>query len=186
MAGYPSYTQRKKLVELVIERDGYKCYLCNMGFKDPKDVRLEHIENRVPLNNDLDNLALAHQSCNTDKAKNLHKYIDIIEQKLEENRNAIYVRERNPKKKSASTEIEISNACYSITRQYLVDEILQNGWIDYKETLPSITFLCREKVGHGSINQIRNHLEVLTSIKAPFMIDKDPNTKKKIIRKRPQ
>ena len=37
-------------------------------------------------------------------------------------------------KGEASTEIEISNKCYSITEKYLTDNILNYGWIDYKET----------------------------------------------------
>jgi hypothetical protein len=186
MAGYLSYTQRKKIVPLIIERDGYSCYLCGIEFKDPKEPRLEHLENGMPLNNDLDNLALAHQSCNIKKANDINAYIDIIEAKQEENRTTIYVRERKPNKKYASSEIEISNACYSITEEYLIDKILQHGWINYKETLPSIVYLCKKKTGHGSNVQIRNHLDTLTSKEAPFMIEvvNDGSKKKKIIRKR--
>jgi len=186
MANYPSYTERKKLVSLIINRDGYSCYLCGIEFEDPKEVRLEHLENGMPLKNDLDNLALAHQSCNIKKANDIDAYIDIIEAKQESNKTAIYVRERKPSKKSASSEIEISNACYSITEKYLIDEILAHAWIDYNKTLPSIVYLCKKRTGHGSMNQIRNHLDVLTSEKAPFMIDKImmDKKKKKIIRKR--
>ena len=36
MTGYPSYTQRKKIVPLIIEREGFSCYLCSIEFKDPK------------------------------------------------------------------------------------------------------------------------------------------------------
>jgi len=186
MANYPSYTERKKLVSLIINRDGYSCYLCSIEFKDPKEVRLEHLENGMPLKNDLDNLALAHQSCNIKKANDIDAYIDIIEAKQESNKTAIYVRERKPSKKSASSEIEISNACYSITEKYLIDEILAYGWIDYTEALPSIVYLCKKRTGHGSNVQIRNHLSTLTSKEAPFMIEKITieKKKKKIIRKR--
>ena len=186
MTGYPSHTQRKKLVEQIIDRDGYKCYLCQIEFTDPKEVRLEHLETYMPLNNDLDNLSIAHQSCNVKKAKDPEAYLDIVELKIEENRTKTYVRERKPSKKSASSEIEISNACYSITEKYLIDEILQHGWIDYKEALPSIVYLCKKRTGHGSNVQIRNHLSTLTSKEAPFMIEVniDGKKKKKIIRKR--
>jgi hypothetical protein len=96
------------------------------------------------------------------------------------------VRESKSSKKSASSEIEISNACYSITEKYPIDEILAHAGIDYNKTLPNIVYICKNKTGHGSINQIRNHLEVLTSEKAPFKMDKIvmDNKKKKIIRKR--
>ena len=71
-----------------------------------------------------------------------------------------------------------------VTEKYLVDFILEHGWLDYKSTLADIAYLCKIKTGHGSINQIRNHVYMLTSSSAPFEIIKDPNTKKKIIKKR--
>ena len=95
------------------------------------------------------------------------------------------MRETFSKKNSkVSTEIEISNKCYPITEKYLVDSILEHGWLDYKSTLADIAYLCKKKTGHGSINQVRNHLIMLTSSRAPFEIIKDPITQKKIIRKR--
>jgi integrase len=138
-----------------------------------------------PSHNDWDNLALAHQSCNIKKANYDKDFINIAELKQEENRNHIFVRETFSKKNSkVSTEIEISNKCYPITEKYLVDFILEHGWLDYKSTLADIAYLCKIKTGHGSINQIRNHVYMLTSSSAPFEIIKDPNTKKKIIKKR--
>ena len=184
MTGYLTFAIKKKLLPYLVERDGYKCYLCGIEFKDIREPIVEHLDDN-PFHNDWDNLALAHQRCNIKKANDHKDFIDIAELKQEENRIHIFVRENFSKKNhKVSTEIEISNKCYPITEKYLVDSILEYGWLDYKSTLADIAYLCKAKTGHGSINQVRNHLIMLTSSRAPFEIIKDPVTKKKIIRKR--
>jgi hypothetical protein len=186
MAQHLTNAIKKKLFPYLINRDGFKCYLCGVEFKNVKFVIIEHIDDN-DVNNDWDNLALSHQSCNIGKAQNLDKYIDTIEAKQEENRQRMYVREnflKKSKNQDISSEIEISHKCYAITEKYLTDKILHHGWIDYSDALPSIVYVCKTKTGFGSTNQIRNHLSVLTSLEAPFEVTKDPNTKKKIIKKR--
>ena len=146
---------------------------------------IEHLNDNDNDNRE-DNLALAHQSCNL-KKKNDKEYWNKADLKIYENERHMYVGEsflKEPTKKEASTEIDISNKCYNITEKFLTDNIQSNGWIDYKETLHSIVYSCRTKVGHGSQQQIRSHIQTLTSAVAPYMIDKDPITKKKIIKKR--
>ncbi len=186
MANHLTNSVKKKLSPYLINRDGFRCYLCGIAFKDAKFVIIEHL-NSNDLDNDWDNLAMAHQRCNVDKAKNLDKYINIIEIKQEENRQRLYVGEnflKKSKNQNMSSEIEISHKCYPITEKYLTDKILHHGWIDYSDALSSIVYVCKTKTGFGSINQIRNHLSVLTSLESPFEMIKDPNTGKKIIKKR--
>jgi hypothetical protein len=186
MAHHLTNAEKRKVFPYLVNRDGYKCYLCGMEFKDTNYVVFEHIDSN-DTNHDWDNLALAHQHCNVDKGKNLNKYINIIETKQEENRQRLYVGEKFHKKsknQDISSEIEISHKCYVITEKYLTDKILHHGWVDYSNVLSSIVYVCKAKTGFGSMNQIRNHLSVLTSLEAPFEMTKDPRTKKKIIKKR--
>lgn len=177
--------QKKRLLSYLITRDGFKCYLCEVEFTSIHEVIIEHL-NDNPNDNREDNLALAHQSCNIKKSHD-REYWNKAEAKLEYNEIHMYVGEsflNETPQNEASTEIDISNKCFDVTEKYLIDEILSNGWIDYRNTLHSIVYLCRKKVGHGSQQQIRSHIQTLTSNVAPFIIDKDPTTKKKIIRKR--
>jgi len=109
-------------------------------------------------------------------------------EKLEQTESQLFVGESFLEKKSpkseASNEITISNKCYAITVDFITNNVLNNGWILYNETLHSIVYLCREKVGHGSVQQIRSHIYTLTSEVAPFEIAKHPKTNKKIIKKK--
>ena len=73
---------------------------------------------------------------------------------------------------------------FDITEKYVTDNVLANGWVVYKETMHSIVYLCKKKIGYGSEQQIRSHIQALTSHVAPFEMIKDPITKKKIIKKR--
>ena len=187
MARKLTAAQKRQLLTYLVERDGYHCFYCKKGFKSVRDPIIEHL-NDDETDDREDNLVLAHQSCNilkyTQKDK---KYFNMAELKLEDNEKHLYVRESFLKKNSkdeASTEITISKKCFDITEKYVTDNVLANGWVVYKETMDSIVYLCRKKIGYGSEQQIRSHILTLTSPVAPFEIIKDPITKKKIIKKR--
>ena len=187
MARKLTAAQKRQLLTYLVERDGYHCFYCKKGFKSVRDPIREHL-NDDETDDREDNLVLAHQSCNilkyTQKDK---KYFNMAELKLEDNEKHLYVRESFLKKNSkdeASTEITISKKCFDITEKYVTDNVLANGWVVYKETMDSIVYLCRKKIGYGSEQQIRSHIQALTSHVAPFEITKDPKTKKKIIKKR--
>ena len=187
MARKLTAAQKRQLLTYLVERDGYHCFYCKKGFKSVRDPIIEHL-NDDETDDREDNLVLAHQSCNilkyTQKDK---KYFNMAELKLEDNEKHLYVRESFLKKNSkdeASTEITISKKCFDITEKYVTDNVLANSWVVYKETMDSIVYLCRKKIGYGSEQQIRSHILTLTSPVAPFEIIKDPKTKKKIIKKR--
>lgn len=186
MVGKLTVSQKRKLFKYLIDRDGFCCFYCKGHFKSVHEPIIEHL-NDNPIDNREDNLVLAHQKCNILKAKQISKeYLNMAEEKLEENEQHLYVGEsflEEKSQKEASTEIEISNKCYDITEKRLTDKILSNGWIDYKEALHSIVYLCKTQVGHGSQQQIRSHIQTLTSVVAPFEIIKDASNKK-IIKKR--
>ena len=182
-----TFPEKRRLLPFLVKRDGFNCYLCGIEFKNPKEPIIEHLNNDW-RDNDWDNLALAHQSCNIKKANGFEDYVNIADDKLDENTNGIFVGEtffekEESKDKEVSTEITISNKCYEITEEYLTDEILKNGWILYKETVPEIVYLCRQKIQHGSIQSIRSHIQALTTKLSPFEITKNKKGKK-IIRKR--
>ena len=182
--------QKHKMFKYLVDRDGYLCFYCKKKFKSVRDPIYEHLNNDETDDRE-DNLVLAHQSCNILKSTQKDKkYLDMAELKLIENEKHagdLYVRESFLKKNSkdeASTEITISKKCFDITEKYVTDNVLANGWVVYKETMDSIVYLCRKKIGYGSEQQIRSHIQALTSHVAPFEITKDPKTKKKIIKKR--
>ena len=180
----PTLAQKRKIFKFLVDRDGYKCYLCEKGFKSPREPILEHLNNQWDDNRE-DNLALAHQSCNIKKV-NDGDFQEKAYLKLEENQPQMYVGEtffKKDKKKNVSNEIEISNKCYDMTEEYLTDKISSNGWIYYKGLIATIVFLSRKKCGHGSIQSIRSHIQAFTSEFAPFEITKDGKGKR-IIKKR--
>ncbi len=179
----PTLAQKRKIFKFLVDRDGYKCYLCEKGFKSPREPILEHLNNQWDDNRE-DNLALAHQSCNIKKV-NDGDFQEKAYLKLEENQPQMYVGEtffKKDKKKNLSNEIEINNKCYNITEEYLTTKIMSDAIIDYKKTIPAIVYLCKKKCNHGSIQSIRSHIQTLTTEEAPFEIIN--NKKGKIIKKR--
>ena len=190
MARKLTAAQKHKMFKYLVDRDSYLCFYCKKKFKSVRDPIYEHLNNDETDDRE-DNLVLAHQRCNVLKSTQKDKkYLDMAELKLIENEKHagdLYVRESFLKKNSkdeASTEITISKKCFDITEKYVTDNVLANGWVTYKETMHSIVYLCKKKIGYGSEQQIRSHIQALTSHVAPFEITKDPKTKKKIIKKR--
>jgi len=190
MARKLTAAQKHKMFKYLVDRDGYLCFYCKKKFKSVRDPIYEHLNNDETDDRE-DNLVLAHQRCNVLKSTQKDKkYLDMAEEKLAENEKHagdLYVRESFLKKNSkdeASTELTISKKCFDITEKYVTDNVLANGWVVYKETMHSIVYLCKKKIGYGSEQQIRSHILTLTSPVAPFEIVKDPKTKKKIIKKR--
>ena len=190
MARKLTAAQKHRMFKYLVDRDGYLCFYCKKKFKSVRDPIYEHL-NDDETDDREDNLVLAHQSCNILKSnQNDKKYLSMAEYKLIENEKHagdLYVRESFLKKNSkdeASTEITISKKCFDITEKYVTDNVLANSWVVYKETMHSIVYLCKKKIGYGSEQQIRSHILTLTSHVAPFEMIKDPITKKKIIKKR--
>lgn len=177
--------EKRRLLTYLIERDGYKCYLCKIDFKTPKEPIIEHLNNDR-TDNRWDNLALAHQSCNIKKIHD-NDFTNIAEYKLEKNENQIFVGEsffeKDKENNQTSNEIEINGKCYDITEDYLTDRISKDGWVLYKGLIHNIVYLSRQKIHHGSEQSIRSHLKTLTAENAPFEITRDGEGNK-IVRRR--
>ena len=148
-----SLSQKRQLLTFLIERDGgFKCFYCKKPFKDPHDVIYEHLNDDWNDNRE-DNLVLSHQSCNIKKSKQPnHEFANMAADKLEQTESQLFVGENFLEKKSpkseASNEITISNKCYAITVDFITNNVLNNSWILYNETLHS--HLPQERQSHGN------------------------------------
>ena len=81
-----------------------------------------------------------------------------------------------------SSEIQINVSNFEITRVWLIKYVDIHGFVLFNEALDSISYECIEKTGHGSQQSVRNYINSLTSLAAPFeLIKKDD---KKIIRRK--
>lgn|SRR2546428_5622445 len=179
-----SYMQKLEYLPLLIKRDGFICIYCKQSLTYYSFI-YEHLNNKR-YDNRLENIALAHQSCNIRKAK-FFDYQIIANEKLFENERKLFVREKilveDLGAKEQSTEIEINQVNFAIVLQHLSECLQTNGSIEYSDALNSSVYLCKTKSGHGSQQSMRNYIATLTSSVGPFMIARDAN-KKKIILKR--
>ena len=170
---------------LLIERDsGFRCFYCNKHFVG-NDFVYEHL-NGKRNDNRIENIVLSCQSCNIKKKSDSDLQIKANE-KLKENEDKMFVREKNLVEfqgiSHASSEIEINVTNFDIVEQFLTERINTDGQILFSDVLNSSSYLCKKKTGHGSPQAVRGYLAQLTSIVAPFMISKDKNGKKIIVRR---
>ena len=136
----------------------------------------EHLDdNRV--HNVIDNLVFACRTCNNKKPHDFDMQ-NIAQDKLQDNIKRNYVREIIRDKNKQTPEIQIGCTNFEIAELFLH----KNVPIDFTEALNAITYECKKKIGYGSQQSVRNYIDSLTSINAPFEIYKVGN--KKTIRRK--
>lgn len=147
-----------------------------------KHYVLEHLnDNR--LDNRLENFINEHQSCNIAKAHNTD-YSLIAHEKLKQNELAPFVPPiEDEELDEISTEIKISKNNFDIIEQHISEKIVVDGKINWDDALYGGVYKCKKLTGYGSTQCTRSYLKTLTCSEAPFMVTKDEN-KKKIIVKR--
>ncbi len=111
----------------------------------------------------------------------------LAEEKLRENESKHFV-QKNPFHEvqitqEASTEIDINQSNFEITKQHLFEKLAVEDSVEYTKTINSCAYICKEKTRYGSQQSVRNYIDILTCEEAPFMISKN-DEKKKIIVKR--
>ena len=188
MARNLSFGQKMKYLSLITERDGgFKCLYCGKPLTY-KTAIFEHL-NDDRKDNRLDNIALAHQSCNI-KKKTDGNFSDIAILKREENEKGIFVGEKNLQSiispfqaQEISKEISINKVNFDTTEKFIAERIANDGFILYSDALNSSVYLCKKNSGHGSHQSVRNYISSLTSPVAPFEIIKNDDGKKIIVKK---
>ena len=174
-----------ELLPFLIERDGgCCCFYCRRKLGITK-VIYEHL-NSKRSDNRPENIVISCQSCNIKKISNPDLQI-IAKDKLEQNENGNFLSERNLVESyephNTSTEIDINTSNFEITDKYLTEVIQTDGNILYLDALNSCVYLCKKKIGHGSQQSVRNYIATLTCTVAPFMIIRDENNKKLIVKR---
>ncbi len=180
--------QKKKLeiLPFLIERDGgFFCFYCMKPLSIETQV-YEHL-NSNPQDNRPENLVLSCQSCNVKKEKDFDLRI-LADEKLRENESKLFIQKNKfleeHNTQQASTEIAIGQSNYPITEQYLDEKLAVEGFLEYTKALHSCAFACKKKTGYGSLQCVRNYIDMLTCDEGPFMISKNEQGKKIIVKRR--
>lgn len=166
-------TAKKKAVYLptIINRDGgFKCFYCRKDLTGTIWV-YEHLDNN-PNHSDVENIVLAHQSCNLKKKENYDMHILALE-KLSSNRQSNLSCERESVELEGPTlspEMDSNMQNFGITEQYLNEIVLTDGSLEVKDVINSSAMICKKKTGHGSTVATRRYVDMLCSREGPFMI----------------
>lgn len=178
-------TQKQKAdwLDIITMRDGkFACFYCNRDFLSLSDYVYDHLNN-IRTDNRVDNVVLCCVTCNNKKPHNIEMQLVAMD-KLHQNEISNYMREntsiRANRKQSNEIQINVSN--FEITKLWLIKYVDLHGFVPFDEALNSISYECREKTGHGSQQSIRNYINTLTSLAAPFELVKEQG--KKIIRRK--
>ena len=179
--------QKANYLDLIIARDTeFCCWYCKKEFLSLSDYLYDHLNNNRQ-DNRIDNLVLACRTCNNKKPHSIEMKVIAID-KLDENEISNYMREKmgSSNTKKEYTEFIISNTNYTLTKMWLIKHVDSDplGYVEYSEALDCISYDCREKTGHGSQQSVRQYINTLTSMAAPFEIVKNDKGKKIIRRKK--
>ena len=181
--GRLSAQRRLEALQKLIHRDaGFFCFYCKKELSLESYV-LDHL-NCNPNDNRIENKVIACQSCNIKKAFDSELREQAI-QKLRENEARTQQNNRIEDQTNAEhdTEISINEKNYPIVEKYISETITADGFIEYSKALNSCAYVCKKKTGHGAQQTIRNYIDMLTSDEGPFMVVRDENGKKIIVRR---
>ena len=173
---------KKKYFPILIERDGgFSCFYCDIILNYSSFI-YEHLNNDRS-DNRIENIVLGCQSCNNKKPSDKTMQEKAI-QKLKQNEESNFMRERKYEDLGeVSAEIEMNTKNFDIVEEYIIHEVDLRGVLDYTTALNSCTYICKQKTGHGSQQSVRNYISSLTSEEAPFVVVRDENKKKVIVRR---
>ena len=172
---------KSKYLPVLIARDGFLCLYCRQYLASLKYI-FEHLDDNRDYN-EIENIVLSCRACNNKKPSDQEMKKMALE-KLHQNKKGNFMRERKNELDSAneaSPEIEINVRNSDIVRSYIEKEVDTKGSIEYSEALHSVTYLCKQKTGHGSQQSVRNYIAALTSVLGPLMITRDDSNKKIIV-----
>ena len=176
---------KTKYLPILLERDGgFHCWYCKNPLDKTNNWIFEHLDNDT-CNNSLENMVLSCQSCNNKKPHDSDLQI-LAQEKKEQNEKSNFMWGREKEEANAPTlsvEMDANHRNFDISHQFLSEIVETDGSIEYKDALDSITMRCKKVTGFGSQVSIRRHLDALTSREGNFMIAKN-DEKKRIIVKR--
>lgn len=175
-----------KRAPFIIERDypngeEQVCCYCGQRFLEgnAKWKRTwEHLDNKEE-NEDLWNLAWAHDYCNEKKRYDADLQIlakEIIKKNKawEETSDFESARERERENKTdEQTEIDLNVAHRQIVSEFLAEKIHNESstW-EFNDAINCITLRCETKTGHGSKQSVRNYLDVQCCTEGKYQKEK--------------
>jgi len=176
--------KEKYLPQLIARDGGFKCFYCKQQLSGKRYI-YEHLDdNRT--HNQIENIVLAHHSCNKKKQSNSDYQIMALEKrKLNEEEFSGREEKNQNTHFDYTSEIGINIGTYDLVESYVENEISTDGYVIFHEALYSTVYLSKQKFGHGSEQAVRRHLNTLTSLVAPYQITKNEANQKIITRREP-
>ena len=166
----------------IITNDGFVCLYDNESLVG-KNWIYEHLDDN-PTNNVRENIAIACQSCNNKKPHNsTMKQIALRKKKENEKSNYTCAGVSEVSSPSLKPELDISQANFDLTFQYLSEVIATDGSIEFRSALNSCVMLCKKNTNTGSQTAVRRYLDALVSREGDFMIIQDEKKEKMIVRR---
>jgi len=147
--------------QLIVERDGYRCFYCKEGFATIRPLEYDHLNNDM---NDTrpENLVVSHHECNNKKKTNSDLQIKAQE-KLIQNEKVVLACERKLADTGTTEDLTSSQAIGKANRpvalQWLEEHLIMEQEILLKYAVPAIVNLCQKKTGWGSHAAIRRYIE---------------------------
>lgn len=179
--------QKAESLDILIKRDeGYCCWYCKKPFSLSQSIKAPHLFDHLNNNrtdNRIDNVVLCCESCNRRKVDDFDMEF-LAKDKLHDNEKRDYMREKfeNKTRNREDSEVRISKTNYQICYLYVIKKVDQFGQIDFKKTVQTVVWRCRQNNNTGSEQSVYKYLAIMCNEEAPYEIVKIDG--KKVIRKR--
>jgi len=160
-----THKRKTESFPIIVERDGYQCFYCIMGFSLTHSAEYDHLNNN-PDDSRVENLVLCHHECNIKKKTSSDWQIKASE-KLKQNERVLLACERRLADTGTTQELtssqQISKALRPIALQWLEEHTLIEKEILLKDAVNAIVFLCQKQTGWGSQATIYRYIDECTN-----------------------
>ena len=154
---------------------GYVCFFCGDRFIEG-DVYFGRTQHHLNENRDIDELynkVLAHNICNIHASKNI-EWLVISQDKLKWNIEhpptfeQIKMAEESLLRDGVGIMIDLNVIHSKICEEIIKEKLSVEPLWKYTDCLVECVWQCKQKTGHGSLQSIRNYVDVLCAENAPY------------------
>ncbi len=158
-----THAKKEKYFEIIVKRDGYKCFYCEGEFTDNHPAEYDHLNNN-PNDSRVENIVISHHECNNKKKFYTDWQIKAHE-KLEQNERAVLACERTRADTGTTKELtssqEINKANYPIAEKFIEEHTLAEREVILKDAVNAIVHICQHTTGGGSQAAVYRYIDTL-------------------------
>jgi len=156
---------RREYYSPIMERQEGKCLYCKTPFTDKRVIEYDHLLDN-PNQSEIEDVCLAHKTCNNKKKFN-SDYQIIAHDAAQEYRRAVFTCGNTLADTGTTKELtsqqQINKINYPIAKQFIQEHTLTEKEVILRDAVNAIVDICKDNNGTGSQSAVYRYIDSLTN-----------------------